>query len=94
MTNQQLTLLLNTLLAELDTAIEAARDAMPEGAERTQHTEYELKPEYMGKYLIFDPISVTHNEIMVDGDYTAIAPLTALRGEWAECFGVLESEDE
>lgn len=94
MNNNQLTLLLNGLLAELDTAIDAVREVMPEGAERKKLTTWELKDEYRGKLLLFLPIEQTHDEVVVEGEYAAIEPLEALRDEWTARFAVLESEDE
>ena len=93
MTDNQLTLLLHGLLAELDAAIEAARDAMPEDAERVQQIEYRVKTEYAKRVLLFEPIEQTHDKVTIEGDYTALAPLVALWDAWAERFEALGDDE-
>lgn len=91
MSNEQLALLLSGLLDELDAAIDRAREAMPDSAERETSQEWLRKPEYAGEWL-FVANEKTCDLVTVEGDYLALLPLKALRDAWRERFGILESE--
>lgn len=93
MTNEQLYTLLSGLLSELDTAIDEAREAMPEDAEREVYTEWRVKPENRGKIFTLTPIEETHDLHTVNGEYTALLPLVALRDAWQERANVLVNDE-
>lgn len=86
MTNEQLALLMDGWLAELEVAIDEARDEMPEGAERVKHSSWQLKPEFVGTayvlYVASHPVSDTHDKVETDGEYVALLPLTQLYDRW------------
>jgi len=89
MTNEQLYLLLTTMLAELDAAIDGARNAMPGAAERETLSGWRTKAEYVGKILLFTPIEETHEPHTIYGEYLALVPLVALRDAWQERVDML-----
>lgn len=83
MTNEQLQLLLLGWLAELDAAIDGAREAMPGAAEREQWREWRTKAEYIGTYkAMFDLTGETREAYQYEGEYLALVPLVALRDAW------------
>jgi len=89
MSNEQLQILLLGLLAELDAAIDGARNAMPGAAERETSVDWVVKPENVGKILLFTPIEETHEPHTIYGEYLALVPLIALRDAWQERVAML-----
>lgn len=92
MTNEQLHIYLAGLLAELDTAIDATRDLLPEDAERETEQAWRRRPEYEGALLwFFDETKC--ERVTVTGEYLALTPLVALREAWQERMDVLVSTE-
>ena len=93
MTDAQLELLLDGLLAELETAIEAVRGLMPEDAEVTTSEQWRLKPEYLKK-MVFFPDESMKEFYTVKGDYIALEPLTGLLEAWRQRIRILAPPGE
>lgn len=93
MNNQQLYVLLMSMIAELDNAIADAESKMPEDAEREQIEGKKLKDEYVGRLGIY--ISDGYYETYtVQGNYVALEPLAALRERWDDRIKMLLSGAE
>lgn len=88
MTNEQLQLLLLGWLAELDAAIDGAREAMPGAAERETLDQWVKRPEYADR-LVWIETNTTHEWRTVPGEYLALVPLVALRDAWQERVDML-----
>lgn len=93
MTDAQLSLLLLSLLDDLENTLQEVRNLLPEDAERGTVEHWRVKEEYSGEP--FAHLQMNKGEFYIElGEYAALQPILSYIDRWRERVKVLSGEVE